>query len=269
MGPKVSHRPRKRFGQNFLKDPFVIQKIVEIVQPEPDQVLVEIGPGLGALTRPLLKVTPTLDIIELDRDLVVKFRTEYAGSKQLRIHEADALTFDYTSLLQSPTQKLRVVGNLPYNISTPLLFHLLKFIDHIQDLHLMLQQEVAERLTAPSHQKAYGKLSILIQYFCKATLLFSVKPQAFYPAPKVQSAFIRLVPHLSSPFPRCSLPRLKEVTTMAFNQRRKTLNNSLKTYLNLNDFEKLTISPQARAEELSIQDFVRITNYLEDRERGT
>lgn len=267
MGAKALHTPRKRFGQNFLQDPYVIQQIVEVIRPQKGETLVEIGPGLGAITRPLLEAASSLDIIELDRDLVANFRTEYKNAQQLRIHEADALTFDYAALIQEPKQKLRLVGNLPYNISTPLLFHLLKFIDHIQDLHFMLQQEMAERLTAQPNQKAYGKLSILIQYFCKANLLFSVKPNAFYPVPKVQSAFIRLVPYTHSPFADCSLPRLKEVTTAAFNQRRKILANSLKAYLSLEEFEKLAIAPQQRAEQLSIETFVRIANYVANRGR--
>lgn len=225
----------------------------------------EIGPGLGALTIPLLKLIPQLTVVEIDRDLVERLEKTYQRT-ELTIHQSDALTFDFAKLLTQPEQKLRIVGNLPYNISTPLLFHLLTFCPHIQDMHFMLQKEVVDRLTATPCHKAYGKLSIMIQYYCQTIALFPVPPTAFQPAPKVNSGFIRLVPHTIPPYLALSIERLRSITTIAFNQRRKIIQNSLKSYLTAVDFLTLNIDPQSRAEQLTVDDFVRIANFLETKE---
>jgi len=260
-----AHIPRKRFGQNFLTDASIIQQLLSIIYPEPHHLLVEIGPGLGALTDPLLKLLPHLWAIELDRHLAAKLEARYAHTQKLTLYSADALTFDFDTIPRQPQQKVRIVGNLPYNISTPLIFHLLNFGSLIQDMHFMLQKEVVDRLTATSGQKSYGKLSIMVQYFCQTAALLSVPPTAFRPEPKVTSAFIRLTPYPSSPYGPVNTQRLHRITTDAFNQRRKTLQNSLKAHLSHSDFLTLNIQPKLRAEQLTISDFVKITNYLEDK----
>ena len=184
------HRPRKRFGQHFLHDPQVIARIVAAIHPVPGEQLVEIGPGLGALTRPLLQAARELDVVELDRDLLEPLQTRCAGLGTLRIHQADALAFDFARL-RGEGPRLRVAGNLPYNISTPLLFHLLAQSEQIHDLHFMLQQEVVERMAAGPGEDAYGRLSVMLQYRCQVEALFTVGPDAFQPPPRVWSAVVR------------------------------------------------------------------------------
>jgi len=264
MKPKLSHKPRKRFGQNFLQDPFIIQKILEVVAPQPADKMVEIGPGLGALTKPLLSTIDHLDVIELDRDLASQLQVTWGHTHKLTIHTADALQFDFKTLMKSNTntQKLRVIGNLPYNISTPLMFHLFKFCDLIEDMHFMLQKEVVERLIAKPNNKQYGRLSIMAQYYCLPQYLFTVEGEAFHPMPKVQSAFVRLTPHQPLPFPAHNLKILQTITRDAFNQRRKTLSNALKAHLKIEDFEQLGINPKLRPEVLSLSDFVQMSNYI-------
>jgi len=262
------HQPRKRFGQNFLKDNHVIQNIIAAINPKPNDRVIEIGPGLGALTKPLLEHVIKLEVIELDRNLVTKlkdFSNAQDLTKKLIIHQADALKFDYSQLERNHDEKLRIIGNLPYNISTPLIFHLLNYCPIIQDMHFMLQYELVERISSKPNHKSYGKLSVMLQYFCQATTLFIVEPQAFYPAPKVRSAIIRLVPHASPAYPSNNIERLREVTGAAFNQRRKTLANSLKNYLNQADFITLVIDPRIRPEQLTVSEFVRIANFIEDK----
>ncbi len=258
------HTPRKRFGQNFLEDPFVIQKILQSLQLKPDDHLIEIGPGLGALTKPLLQMLNHLEVIELDRDLAKTLQEECHASKNLTLHQADTLKFDFQTLFKN-NQKLKIVGNLPYNISTPLLFHLLKYSYIIQDMHFMLQKEVVDRLIAKPNSKAYGRLSIMTQYHCETHFLFTVPPTAFRPAPKVTSAFIRLIPYAKLPFVAHSIHILQEITTHAFTQRRKILQNSLKKYLELQDFERLSINPLSRPENLSVNEFVQISNYIQEK----
>lgn len=262
------HHPRKRFGQNFLRDAQVIQEIIAGLQLKPDDKVVEIGPGLGALTKPLLNSIHKLEVIEFDRDLVLElkqFALQGDFQQKLIIHEADALKFDYAKLAGDDHRKIRLIGNLPYNISTPLIFHLLKYCSIIHDMHFMLQQEVVDRMAATPNHKSYGKLSVMIQYACKVQSLFSVSPQSFYPKPKVQSAIVRLLPYASPPHPVKNLERLREITGAAFNQRRKTLSNSLKAYLNKEDFTILGIDSGNRPEQLTVEEFVRIANYLEAR----
>lgn len=263
MKPKFSHTPRKRFGQNFLQDLFVIQKIIEAINPHLDDNLVEIGPGLGALTEPLLKHVKKLQVVELDRDLANQLQTTFGHTKQLIIHTADALQFDFNTLTaENSNARFRIIGNLPYNISTPLMFHLFDFCPHIIDMHFMLQKEVVERLIAKPDTEHYGRLSVMTQYYCDTSYLFTVGPGAFYPTPKVQSALVRLTPHQRLPYPADNHKTLQTITREAFNHRRKTLSNSLKPYLSIEDLKALCIDPGLRPEVLSLAEFVRISNFV-------
>lgn len=254
------HRARKRFGQNFLHDPSIIQQIITVIAPKPGQHLVEIGPGQGALTGELLASGCQLDAIELDRDLVPLLLQRFADNACFSLQQGDALQFDFHSLGTS-SKPLRVVGNLPYNISTPLLFHLLAQRQVIADMHFMLQKEVVDRLAAQPGQKNYGRLSVMAQYYCRVESLLDVPPGAFQPAPKVQSAVVRLVPFAELPHPTDS-DTLQLVVRSAFSQRRKTLRNNLKNVLDSEVLTTLDIDPGARAETLSLAEFVRISNYL-------
>lgn len=256
-----AHVARKRFGQNFLHDHRVIDQIVAHLQIKPGEHWVEIGPGQGALTAPLIQQAITLDVVELDRDLVELLKRQFKDQAQFTIHSADALRFDFTSLVQTH-EKLRIVGNLPYNISTPLMFHLFESSQCIADMHFMLQKEVVERLCAVPGSKKYGKLSIMAQYYCSAEWLFDVPPESFSPAPQVTSAIIRLIPHTQPPVVVCDLPTLNKIVTQAFSQRRKTLRNSLKTLINEQTMISLGIDPNARAETLSLSEFAAISNVL-------
>ena len=245
--------PRKRFGQNFLQDQNIINKIVQAIDPQPDDQLVEVGPGRGALTFPILETVKHLDIIEIDRDLV-----EWWHSKQLdkiTIHAQDALKFDLCTLVQN--NKLRVIGNLPYNISTPLLFHLFEHLECISDMHFMLQKEVVDRMVAKPGSKTYGRLSVMTQFFCQAQRLFTVSPHAFQPPPKVESAIVRLVPREQSL--DINKDRLAELVQQAFSQRRKTLRNSLKGWFTSEQMSVLGIDPAARPETLDLEAFTRLT----------
>ncbi|CAN5376991.1 16S rRNA (adenine(1518)-N(6)/adenine(1519)-N(6))-dimethyltransferaseRsmA [soil metagenome] len=255
----MHHYPRKRFGQHFLHDQQVITRLVAAISPTADELVVEIGPGLGALTKVLLPLTSKLHAIELDRDIIPKLEAACQPLGTLLIHQADALRFDFTSLVTSD-KKLRVVGNLPYNISTPLLFHLLDQIDLVQDMHFMLQREVVERLAAKVATKAYGRLSVMVQYFCQVELLFLVPAEAFTPPPAVESAIIRLVPYEQSPFPATNINNLRRIVTLAFSQRRKTLRNSLKEMFEATELQALGIDPGMRAEELTVAEFVKLSN---------
>lgn len=261
MRPDFTHRPRKRFGQNFLRSPHIIQQILTAINARPKDQLIEIGPGLGVLTKPLLEQLNHIDVIEIDRDLAGQLAGSLGDSQKLTIHVQDVLHFDFNVF---STKKMRIVGNLPYNITTPLIFHLLKFEQHIQDMHFMLQKEVVDRLCAEPNSKDYGRLSIMAQYHCETEYLFSVDPSAFYPPPKVNSAFVRLVPR---PFPitATNITLLQAITRDAFNQRRKTLSNAFKSYLNTQDFIALNLNKTLRPENLSIKDFVNISNYIDQR----
>ncbi|WP_108126477.1 16S rRNA (adenine(1518)-N(6)/adenine(1519)-N(6))-dimethyltransferase RsmA [Saccharospirillum mangrovi] len=262
------HKARKRFGQNFLHDSRIIDRIVASIAPKPGQRVVEIGPGRGALTEPLLAATDgDLDIIELDRDLIPILRAQFFNAKNLRIHEADALRYDYGQLIQGD-EKLRLVGNLPYNISTPLMFHLLNWAGQIRDMHFMLQKEVVERLCAAPGDSAYGRLGIMMQYHCEARYLFTVPPGSFQPAPKVDSAIVRLTPRAEPKVAADSVDMLSTVVRTAFSQRRKTLRNNLKPLIDAADIEALGLNPGARAENLAITDFVHIANALHRKENA-
>lgn len=254
------HKPRKRFGQHFLHDKQVIQHLVQIIHPQKGQCLVEIGPGQGALTLPVLKQAGELNVIELDRDLIPALQLRCQESGNLIVHAMDALEFDFSKLAHG--QKIRVIGNLPYNISTPLLFHLLKYANHILDMHFMLQKEVVDRLAAQPNENHYGRLSIMIQYHCAVTGYFTIAPDAFYPPPKVESRVVRLVPHITLPCVAHDTLLFAKIVKEAFNHRRKTLRNCLKLFLESADWATLQIDAQRRPEELSVQEFVTISNFL-------
>ncbi len=258
----MKHIAKKRFGQNFLTDQSVIYSLVEAISPKADDLLVEIGPGLGALTQPLLKKLNHLHVVEIDRDIIAWMESFYPKDK-LTIHNADALKFNFAELAKfSPDNKIRVTGNLPYNISTPILFHLLDNVDSIIDMHFMLQKEVVERMVAAPSTSEYGRLSVMLQYRLKMEYLITVPPEAFDPAPKVESAFVRCVPHKVLPYPAKNEALFGKVVTAAFGQRRKTLRNTLKEYLDDAGFTAVGIDSGLRAENLSVEQFVSIANFL-------
>jgi 16S rRNA (adenine1518-N6/adenine1519-N6)-dimethyltransferase len=253
----MKHIAKKRFGQNFLTDKSVIASLVAAISPKVDDLLVEIGPGLGALTKPLLHRLKLLHVVEVDRDIIAWMEKAYVN-QPIAIHSADALKFDFTSL----GNDLRVTGNLPYNISTPILFHLLDNVSHITDMHFMLQKEVVERMVANPSTSAYGRLSVMLQYRLKMDYLITVPAAAFEPAPKVESAFVRCIPHATLPYIAEDEALFAKVVLAAFGQRRKTLRNTLKGLLDDDGFSALDLNSQLRAENLSVADFVRISNYL-------
>lgn len=256
------HQARKRFGQNFLVDHGVIQRIVHAIHPKAEDTLVEIGPGQGAITALLLDANPSLNVVELDRDLIPILLEKFKRYPELDIHEADALKFDFSSLLtdKESDQQLRVVGNLPYNISTPLIFHLLGYGQRIRDMHFMLQKEVVERMAAGPGDKNYGRLSIMCQYFCDVEFLFEVGPQCFKPAPKVDSAIVRLMPREPEALAN-SYHWLDKIVKTAFQQRRKTLRNALKPIIDPAHLEPLVENPSIRPENLSVRDYVELSNH--------
>ncbi len=262
MSNQHGHKARKRFGQNFLHDPGVIERIVRSIGPKPDDSMVEIGPGLGAITEEILAVNPRLQVVELDRDLIPVLRTKFFNYPEFRIHEADALSFDFSQLVTD--RPLRIIGNLPYNISTPLIFHLLAQSGVVQDMHFMLQKEVVQRMSATPGDNNYGRLGIMTQYFCKVQPLFEVGPGAFRPAPKVDSAIVRLVPHKELPHPAKDLKTLQAVVRTAFNARRKTLRKALATLVTVEQLQSLGINDGLRPENLSLADYVQIADLLVD-----
>ncbi len=253
----MQHIARKRFGQNFLQDAQYIRACIDAIRPQVTDTLVEIGPGLGALTRPLLAQVPHLHVVEIDRDLIARFQQTYPLT-QLTVHAGDALEFDFAAL----GHDLRIVGNLPYNISTPLLFHLAQFAAHIRDLHFMLQKEVVDRMAAAPSSGDYGRLSVMLQYRFQILPLFDVPGSAFQPAPKVTSSFVRMLPLHPLPHPAQNELVFAEVVSAAFAMRRKTLRNTLKAKLTEQDFQTLSIDSGLRAENLGVADFVRIANHL-------
>jgi 16S rRNA (adenine1518-N6/adenine1519-N6)-dimethyltransferase len=254
----MSHIPRKRFGQNFLRDDAVVDRIVRAMAPRAEDVIVEIGPGEGVLTAALLPRCGRLEAVEIDRDLAAGLGRRFAGDK-FRLHRADALRFDFAAL--APGEPLRIVGNLPYNISTPLLFHLFEQAGRVADMHFMLQKEVVDRLTAEPDTSDYGRLGIMAQFHCRAEKLFEVDPQSFYPPPKVVSAVVRLVPHAAPPV-EADPVALARVVAAAFSQRRKTLRNSLGKLFTAEDLKSLGIDPQRRAETLDLEEFARLARAL-------
>jgi 16S rRNA (adenine1518-N6/adenine1519-N6)-dimethyltransferase len=261
------HFARKRFGQHFLHDVNMLQRIVKTINPQPNDHLVEIGPGLGALTQLILPIGATLDVVEIDRDLIAKLHNEFNKFINLSIYQADALKFDFTSLMKQ--QRLRIIGNLPYNISTPLLFHLLNHVTVIQDMHFMLQLEVAERIAAKPGTADYGRLSVMLQYYCQADILFHVAPQCFIPPPKVESAFIRLIPYTKPVYPVENVKLFEQLVREAFSQRRKMLHNSLKLLLSASEIESQGIDPNLRPEQLTVADFVKLSNFFTKKIRSS
>jgi len=262
------HQARKRFGQNFLRDPGVISRIVRAIGPRAGERLVEIGPGQGALTEPLLDAADGhLEVIELDRDLIPGLRVQFFDKPGFIIHEGDALKVDFREL-RGDGVALRVVGNLPYNISTPLIVHLLKAGDAVADMHFMLQREVVDRLAAMPGGPEWGRLSVMAQYHCRVEALFTVPPEAFVPRPKVESAIVRLTPHAALPHPAHDEALLFALVRQAFGQRRKTLRNNLKGRIDAAALEALGIDPGRRPQTLTIEEFVRIANHLASAGQG-
>lgn len=255
------HKPRKRFGQHFLCDQAVVHRIVDALAPKIGQHLIEIGPGQGAITLPILKLVQQLDVVELDRDLIPELEERTGCAGRLNVHEADALTFDFASL-KTDARPLRVFGNLPYNISTPLIFHLLTFSDIVSDMLFMLQKEVAQRLAAPAGDEHYGRLSVMTQYHCDVHLLFDVSANAFFPPPKVKSSIVQLVPHKKLPYQAKDYAVFESVVKHAFNQRRKTLRNSLKTLIDNGAWSAISVRSDQRPEELTVAQFVEISNAI-------
>jgi len=258
----MSHRPRKRFGQHFLHDPNIIRAIVSAINPKPGETVVEIGPGLGAITCPLLQKMGALLVVELDRDVIPLLQKKCGEYGDLTIHQADALDYDFDQLATRP-RSLRVVGNLPYNISTPLIFHLLDSANKIQDMHFLLQKEVVQRITAPPGGGDYGRLSVMVQYRCKTEYLFTVGRGAFQPPPKVESAVVRLLPYQEPPYPAQNEKRFSGLVNQAFSQRRKTLRKSLKGLVEDQHFQAAGIDSGKRPEQLSVAEFVALANQIE------
>lgn len=254
------HFARKRFGQNFLHDDYIIESIVAAIQPKADQALVEIGPGLAALTVPVSKYVDHLTVIEIDRDLASRLIDNPLLNDKLTVIEQDALTFDFNELKQQLGKPLRVFGNLPYNISTPLMFHLFEYANIITDMHFMLQKEVVTRLVAAPNSKDYGRLSVMAQYFCQIIPVLEVPPTSFKPAPKVDSAVVKLIPYKEKPYQVNDVKILSRVTTEAFNQRRKTIRNSLGNMFTAEQLVELNIDPNLRAENLTVQQYCQLAN---------
>ncbi|MGG2398290.1 16S rRNA (adenine(1518)-N(6)/adenine(1519)-N(6))-dimethyltransferase RsmA [Pseudomonas sp. SH1-B] len=258
---EYQHRARKRFGQNFLHDAGVIDRILRAIRAKEGERLLEIGPGQGALTEGLLGSGAQLDVIELDLDLIPILQSKFGDNPRFHLNQGDALKFDFTRLDAEP-RSLRVVGNLPYNISTPLIFHLLDNAPLIRDMHFMLQKEVVERMAAGPGGGDWGRLSIMVQYHCRVEHLFNVGPGSFNPPPKVDSAIVRLVPHETLPHPAKDHRLLERVVREAFNQRRKTLRNTLKQLLPTEAIEAAGVDGSLRPEQLDLAAFVRLADQL-------
>lgn len=260
----MKHIPRKRFGQNFLVDAHVVDGIVSAVAPSRGDCLVEIGPGLGALTDPLLERVDHLHVVEIDRDIIARLQKRYSPER-LTIHSGDALAFDFANL----GPRLRVVGNLPYNISTPLLFHLASYAGHIVDMHFMLQKEVVERMVAAPGDSAFGRLSVMLQYRFWLEWLLDVPPTSFDPPPKVDSAVVRLIPRDPAELTAIDEAELSRVVTAAFAQRRKMLRNNLKGIFDDAELAALGVAPTLRAEDVPVADYVRMANHLWEKKRAS
>jgi 16S rRNA (adenine1518-N6/adenine1519-N6)-dimethyltransferase len=261
------HKHKKRFGQNFLNNQQIIDQIVRAIHPKPTDHMVEIGPGEAALTAPLLDQVQKLDIIEIDNDLIAPLKNKFGHKPAFHLHHTDALTFDYATLLAPDEDKIRVVGNLPYNISSPLIFHLLNYADRIQDMHFMLQKEVVDRMVAEPGSKTFGRLSVMLQYRCQVECLFLVGPENFNPPPKVDSAIVRLTPYDALPLKATDEALFAQLVKEAFAHKRKTLRNNLKGLLTAEQIEQAGINPGLRAEQMDVADFVTLANYAaENRE---
>lgn len=257
----MTHRARKRFGQNFLTDPNIIQRIVDTIHPVAGELILEIGPGQAAISAPLAATGAELHLLEIDRDLAARLESRFGPGGNVTLHTVDALKADFGEI--AGERPFRLVGNLPYNISTPLLFHVLRWKDRITDMHFMLQQEVVNRMAAGPGSKAWGRLSVMCQLFCDVSPLFHVPPGAFTPAPRVDSAFVRLVPHAVPPVKIRDMQAFERVVSQAFSMRRKTLRNSLKSVLDAARIEAAGIDPGLRPEALGLEQFAALANVLE------
>jgi 16S rRNA (adenine1518-N6/adenine1519-N6)-dimethyltransferase len=255
----MKHRARKRFGQNFLTDDLLIQKIVSAIQPEADQLILEIGPGQAALSLPLAASGAELHLLEIDRDLAARLRARFGDRENVRVHEGDALRMDLSQITAG--RPFRLVGNLPYNISTPLLFHVLSWSALITDMHFMLQREVVQRMAAQPGSKSWGRLSVMCQYRCRVLPLFSVPAEAFTPVPKVESTVVRLVPNPEPPVDIEDWKTFERLVSQAFSMRRKTIRNSLRGMLDESRIESLGIDPGTRPERLGLAEFARLSNH--------
>ncbi len=255
----MKHIPRKRFGQNFLTDDTVLRDIIRVIDPQPDDTMVEIGPGLAAMTRLLLESLKQLHVVELDRDLVARLQKTFDPAK-LIVHAGDALQYDFASIPVAPGRKLRIVGNLPYNISSPLLFHLAQIAPQVQDQHFMLQKEVVERMVAEPGSKAYGRLSVMLQWRYHMELMFIVPPTAFDPPPRVESAIVRMIP-IAQPLV-CEPAKLEQVVLKAFSQRRKVIRNCVAGMFTENELIDAGVNPQDRPEAVGLKQFVALANRL-------
>ena len=253
------HKARKSLGQHFLHDRQAIDDIIAAATISPNDHMVEIGPGLGALTQALSQRSQHLDLIELDDNLAARLAIQFADNNQVQLHHANALDFSFDSLVYED-KPLRLIGNLPYNVSTPLLFHFFEYQHLIQDMLFMLQKEVVQRLVATPGGKSYGRLSVMTQYHCQTSLLFELGPEVFSPPPKVDSAIVCLQPHQQHPWPDTCVETLRKIVTLAFNQRRKTLGNALKSLLTREQIIKSDIDPSLRAEQLSVAQFVALSH---------
>ena len=259
-----THIPRKRFGQVFLQDTFVIAAIVQAVNPHPNDVVIEIGPGLGAITKPLLAVLNYLHVVEIDRDIIRRLEKNFSAH-HLKIHACDALEFDFASVADC---RLKIVGNLPYNISTPLLFHLASYGHQVLSMHFMLQKEVTDRMVAQPSTSAYGRLTVMLQYRFEIERILHVPPEAFWPLPRVDSAVVRMIPSPGHLGLAVDESLLEQVVRAAFSHRRKTLKNNLNGFLDTKDFSVLALSPGLRPGDLSVEDYVRLANYLSKKGRN-
>jgi len=259
--PSAGHRARKRFGQNFLHDQRVVARIIRAIAPRAGDRLLEIGPGQGALTLPLLREAGRLHAIEMDRDLIAPLLARAAPVGELDLHQGDALDADLRAFSDEPAS-LRVVGNLPYNISTPLIFHLLSQCALIRDMHFMLQRELVDRMAAAPGSRVYGRLSVMVQYHCQVDRLFTVPPAAFRPAPKVESAIVRLTPLRPPPVQTVDPAVFGRVVATAFGQRRKMLRRSLSGLLDETMIQSAGVDPGARPEQLDVAAFVRLADTL-------
>jgi 16S rRNA (adenine1518-N6/adenine1519-N6)-dimethyltransferase len=260
----MSHQAKKRFGQNFLVDERIIGDIISAIRPEPEDNMVEVGPGLGALTRPLLKKLNHLHVVEIDRDIIARLEHDYPQDNpevRLIVHAGDALQFDFATL----AAPLRIVGNLPYNISSPLLFHFAAYAERVRDMHFMLQNEVVERMVAEPSTPEFGRLSVMLQYRFHMEKLLDVPPESFRPAPKVDSAIVRMIPLPAGEIAVRNEKLFAAIVRTAFGQRRKTLRNTLRSYLGEEDFALLGIDAQMRAENLGVAEFAKAANYLDER----
>lgn len=254
------HRARKRFGQNFLTDAAIIDRIVRSIKPKSDDHIIEIGPGKGAITGPLLSLCENLQVVEIDKDLVPILLAQFAHYSRFKIYREDALTFNFGEVVKD--KPLRIIGNLPYNISTPLIFHLLGFQTHIQDMYFMLQKEVVERLAAAPGDRHYGRLSVMVQYYCQVEYAFGVAPECFSPRPKVDSAIVQIIPFDKPACPADNVDAFSQLVNLAFQQRRKTLRNTLKQVLSTAQIDALAMDTSIRPEQLSVKAFVDLSNTI-------